>query len=85
MRPPRRSVTLERRSRCELDLTGLGRPVDGRARDSYFRGKELRGQMALVGERGFGSKNNSAVEGVDKFMSQLVLAGARCDKLSQSR
>jgi hypothetical protein len=78
-------VTLEGRLQCELDLAGLGGVLRWRANRSYFREKEIPGRGALTEARDCKSKDSGEVEAAAKFVSQLVSAGARRDKLSQSR
>jgi hypothetical protein len=78
-------VTLEGRLQCELDVAGLGGVRQWRAKRGYFREKKFRGRSALAGERDCKSKDSGGVETAAKFVSQLVSAGARRDKLSQSR
>ena len=50
-----------------------------------FSREEFGGRGALAEERGCKSKDSGEVEAAAKFASQLVSAGTRRDKLSQSR
>ena len=84
-REPEHFVTLEGRLQCKLDLAGLGGVLQSRAKRSYFREKKIRGRSALAEERDCKSKDSGEREAAAKFVSQLVSAGARRDKLSQSR
>ena len=80
-----KSRNFGRRFALEGRFVGHGRFSGVVSQTRLFSREEFGGRGALTEERGCKSKDSGEVEAAAKFASQLVSAGTRRDKLSQSR
>jgi hypothetical protein len=80
-----KSRNFGRRFALEGRFVGHGRLSGVVSQTRLFSREEFGGRGALAEERGCKSKDSGEVEAAAKFASQLVSAGTRRDKLSQSR
>ena len=83
--PPQKSRNFGRRFALEGRFVGHGRLSGVVSQTRLFSGEEFCGLGALAEKRGCKSKDSGEVEAAARFASQLVSAGTRRDKLSQSR